>query len=76
MAARLANLPGPRSADLVDADEIAAGVAEGAVSDSPGLVGRLLHDIGATRLHSGEHVIDIGDSENDAGKRPLGHHAP
>src|SRR5690606_1683226 len=40
-----------RSADLLDADRVARGVAEGAVADAVGLLRRLLDDLGAGGLH-------------------------
>src|ERR1051325_6314144 len=40
----------PASGELRDADQVAGGVAEGAVADAVGLVGRLLDDLGLAGL--------------------------
>src|SRR5690349_8258810 len=63
-----------RSASLLDADEVARGIAEGAVADPVRLVGRLLHDFGVARLQSREGVVDVAGGQVDAGVGALGHH--
>src|SRR4051795_9470102 len=59
---------------LLDADEVARRVAEGAVADPVGLVGRFLDDLGVARLQPVERVVEVGRGEVDAGVRALGHH--
>src|SRR3954451_2437008 len=60
--------------DLLDADGVACGITQGAVPRAPRLVGRLLHDVGATGLRPLEHGVEIGGGEHDAGVGAFGHH--
>ena len=54
-------MPGvQRLAQLLDAQQVAGGVAEGAVADAVWLVGRLLDDLGAAGLDLLEGGVDIG----------------
>src|SRR5262249_5431172 len=55
------------SAQLLDADEIAGGVAEGAVADPVRLLGRLLDDLGAAGLHPLEGAVEVLGGHEDAG---------
>src|SRR3954454_1646129 len=45
--------------DLLYADGVARGITQGAVPRAPRLVGRLLHDVGATGLRPLEHGVEI-----------------
>src|SRR3954452_6573118 len=63
-----------RSAQLLDADEVARGVAEGAVADAVRLVGRLLDHVGVAARQPLEGAVDVAGGEVDAGEGPLGHH--
>src|SRR3954454_19440720 len=59
---------------LLDADEVARGIAEGAVADPVRLVGRLLDDFGVTGLQPREGAVDVGGGQVDARVGALGHH--
>ena len=59
---------------LLDADEVARGIAEGTVADPVRLVGRLLDDFGVAGLQPGEGAVDVGGGQVDAGVGALGHH--
>src|SRR6185503_11510223 len=48
------------SAPLLDADQVARGIAEGAVTNAVRLLGRLLHDLGAGCLHAVEDAVQVG----------------
>src|SRR5262245_40560091 len=61
-------------AKLLDAEQVAGRVAEGAVADAVGLVGRLLHDLGVTRLEAFERAVQVIRGEVDAREGALGHH--
>src|SRR5262245_36954709 len=61
-------------AHLLDPDEVAGRVADGAVATAVRLVGRLLDDLGVTRLHAFEGPVEVGGCQVDAGERALGHH--
>src|SRR4051812_22030373 len=63
-----------RSAQLLDADQVASGIAEGAVPNPVRLVGRLLDDLGVARLQPLEGAVEILGGQVDAGVGPLGHH--
>src|SRR5690349_4562653 len=62
------------SARLLDPDEVAGRVAEGAVAQPVGLIGGLLDDLGAARLDPGERLVEVRGREVDAGEGALGHH--
>src|SRR3954465_8929245 len=59
---------------LLDADEVARGIAEGAVADPVRLVGRLLDDLGATGLHLLEDAVHVLGGQDDRRVGALGHH--
>src|SRR3712207_4832152 len=61
------------SAQLLDADHVACGVAEGAVADSVRLLGRLLHDLGAAGLQLREGAVEVGGGQVDTEVAALGH---
>src|SRR5438477_5296255 len=67
-----------RSADgsalLVDTDEVARGIAEGAVANTIWLRGRHLDDFGAAGLHPREDALEVGSGQDDGGIAALGHH--
>src|SRR3954454_21995245 len=65
---------GMRSADLVDADQVAGGVPHRAVPHAVGLVGRLLHDLDVARLQLLEGGIEIGRRQREHRERSLRHH--
>src|SRR4051812_22282454 len=65
---------GRRSAQLLDADEVARGVPEGAVADPVRLVGRLLDDLGVAGLQPREGSVHVAGGQVDAGVGALGHH--
>jgi hypothetical protein len=62
------------SAKLLDADQVARGIAEGAIADPVRLVGRLLDDLGVAGLQPLEGAVDVGGCQVDAGEGSLGHH--
>src|SRR4051812_2954148 len=62
------------SAQLLDADQVAGGVAHRAVADAVGLVGRLLDDVGVPRLQPLERVIEVLRREQQGGVGTLRHH--
>src|SRR3989442_8365264 len=62
------------SAQLVDADQVARGIAEGAVANPIRLRGRLLDDFGAAGLHPREGAVEVGGGQDDGGVAALGHH--
>ena len=47
-------------AQLLDADQVARGIAEGAVADPVRLVGRLLDDLGVAGLQPLEGAVEVG----------------
>src|SRR5690606_36310870 len=53
--------------DLLDPDQVARGVAEGAVADAVGLVDRLLDDLGAAGLQPVEDAVEVGGGQHGAG---------
>src|SRR5207247_4932621 len=61
-------------AQLVDADQVASGIAEGAVATPIRLRGRLLDDFGAAGLHPREGAVEVGCGQDDGGVAALGHH--
>jgi hypothetical protein len=62
------------SAQLLDADQVARGIAEGAVADPVRLVGRLLDDLGVAGLQPLEGAVEVLGGQVDAGVGSLGHH--
>src|ERR1700748_753533 len=63
------------SAQLVDADQVARRVAEGAVANAVRLVGRLLDDLGdIAALQPREDVVEVAGGQGDDGVGSLGHH--
>ena len=66
--------PPEGSADLADADQVARGIAEGAVADAVRLVDRLLDDLGVAGLQPFEGPVDVIGGQVDAGVGALGHH--
>src|ERR671915_128393 len=56
-----------RSAQLLDADQVARGIAKGAVADAVRLVGRLLDDLGVAGLQPLEGAVKVFGGEVDAG---------
>src|SRR5262249_57485471 len=73
-AASAARGPGTGSAQLLDADQVARGIANGAVANAVRLLGRLLDDLGATCLHLVEGRVEVGGGQVDARVGSLGHH--
>src|SRR2546423_6196493 len=47
------------SAELVDADHVARGIAKGAVANAVRLIGRLLGDLGAAGLQPLERAVEV-----------------
>src|ERR1700687_932780 len=62
------------SAELVDADQVARGIAEGAVANPVRLLGRLLDDLGGAALQPREGAFEVGSGQGDNGVAALGHH--
>src|SRR5215212_6599422 len=62
------------SAQLLDADQVTRGIAEGAVANAVRLLGRLLDDLGAAGLDPLEGAVENRSSQQDAGVGALGHH--
>src|SRR3954452_25616805 len=63
-----------RSGQLLDAEQVAGRIAERAVADPVGLVGRLLDDLGVAGLQPLERAIEVLGGQVDAGEGALGHH--
>src|SRR4051794_7887900 len=63
-----------RSAQFLDTDHIAGGIAEGAVANPVRLLGRLLDDVGVAGLQPREDVIEILGGQQEHGVGALGHH--
>src|SRR5687768_7702394 len=61
------------SRPLLDADEVARGIAEGAVADTVRLVGRLLDHLGLG-LQLLEGGVDVAGGQQDPAVGALGHH--
>ncbi len=61
------------SAELLDADQVARGIAEGAVATRTAL-GRLLDDLGVAGLHLLEGAVEVGGGQQDPAVGALGHH--
>src|SRR5260370_17893645 len=62
------------SAQLLDADQVARGIAEGAVANPVRLLGRLLDDLGAAGLHLLEGAVEVGGGQQDPAVGAFGHH--
>src|SRR4051794_33235383 len=62
------------SAKLLDADQVARGIAEGAVADAVRLLGRLLDDLGVAGLHLLEGAIEVPGGQQDPAVGALGYH--
>src|SRR5680860_383008 len=62
------------SAELVDADVVARGIAEGAVANPVRLLGRLLDDVGVAGLQPREGAVEVLGGQDDDGVGSLGHH--
>src|SRR5688500_5963075 len=59
---------------FLDAEQVARGIAEGAVAEPVRLVDRLLDDLGALRLDSLEGAVEVLGGEEDPPVRAFGHH--
>src|SRR5258708_26068296 len=62
------------SAELVDADLVARGIAEGAVANSVRLLDRLLDHLGAAGLQPREGAVEVGGGQDDAAVAAPGPH--
>src|SRR6188472_3949927 len=62
----------PGSAQLVDADHVAGRITEGTVANTPGLVDRLLNNLGAAGLQPVERLVQIVGGQRDRGVGALG----
>src|SRR5690242_1817193 len=62
------------SAQFLDADQVAGGIAHGAVAHPVRLLGRLLHDLGVAGLHPLERAVEVLGGQVDARERALRHH--
>src|SRR5665811_439009 len=62
------------SAPLLDADQVARGIAEGAVANAVRLLGRLLDDLGVAGLHPLEGAVEVLGGQEDPAVGTLGHH--
>src|SRR5688500_11349283 len=62
------------SGQFLDPNQIARGVAEGAVADPVRLVDRLLDDLRVAGLQQLEGAVEVGGGQVDAGVRSLRHH--
>ena len=60
--------------DLVDADEVARGIAERAVANAIGLLGRFLDDLAVGGLQPGEGAVEVRGGQGDDPVGALGHH--
>src|SRR5437868_4042389 len=73
-AARAYNSEISGLADFLDADQVARGVAEGAVADAVRLVRRLLYDLRVARLQLFEGAVEIGSGQQNPAIGALRHH--
>src|SRR5919107_1712110 len=62
------------SVQLVDADQVARRIAEGAVTNSVRLVGRLLDHLGVAGLQPAEGVVEVLGGQHHDAVGALGHH--
>src|ERR671911_1974703 len=62
------------SAQFLDADQVARGIAEGAVANPVRLLGRLLDDVGVAGLQPLEGAVEVRGRQVDARVGSLGHH--
>ena len=62
------------SAQLLDADQVARGIAECAVANPVRLLGRLLDDLGSAGLHLLEGAVEVIGGQQDPAIGALGHH--
>src|ERR687889_802491 len=61
------------SAQLLNADHVARGVAKGTVADAVRLLGRLLDYLGAAGLELREGAVEVGGGQVDAEVAAFGH---
>src|SRR3990172_2131595 len=66
--------PSHRSGQLVGADQVARGIAEGTVANAVRLLGRLLDDLGVAGLQPLEDPVEVRGGQQDHGVGALGHH--
>src|SRR5664279_5013448 len=62
------------SAPLLDADQVARGIADGAVAHPVRLLDRLLHDLGAAGLDLVEGSFEIRGGQQQTAEGAFGHH--
>src|ERR687892_28925 len=62
------------SAQLLDADQVARGIAEGAVANPVRLLNRLLDDLGVAGLQPLEGAVEVDGGQVDGGVSAFGHH--
>src|SRR6266511_6186369 len=62
------------SALLLDADQVARWIAEGAVANPVRLLDRLLDDLGVAGLQPREDAVEVGRGQQDPAVGALGHH--
>src|SRR5919204_857382 len=62
------------SAQLLDTDEVARGIADRAVANPPRLLGWLLGDLGVAGLQPLERAVEVGGGQEEAGLRGFGPH--
>jgi hypothetical protein len=60
--------------DASDADQVARGIADGAVADTVRLLGRLLGDFGVAGLQPREGALEVVAGQKDPAVGALGHH--
>ncbi len=63
-----------RLSALLNADQVACGIADGAVANPPWLLGRFLDDVGVAGLQPLEDAVEIFGGQYEHGVRALGHH--
>src|SRR5919199_5194693 len=66
--------PSDGSAQFLDADQVARGIAEGAVANPVRLLGRLLDYLGVAGLQPLEGAVEVGGGQEERGVGALGHH--
>ena len=62
------------SGPLLDADQDARGIADGAVANPPRLLGRLRDDLGSGGLQPFEEAVEVGGRQDDGRVGALAHH--